>query len=485
MDEPLIFELSSDGRSAVSLPKADIPQKNLDELIPADLLRTNGPQLPEVSEVDLVRHFTSLSRRNFGVDIGFYPLGSCTMKYNPKVNEDIASYQGFSKVHPYQDESTVQGILELLYNFEKYLCAIFGYDAFTFQPVAGAHGELTALMMIKAYHARNGGAGRCKVIIPDSGHGTNPASTTMAGYQAVCVRSNDRGRVDISELKKALGKDTAALMLTNPNTLGLFDDNILEIGKAVHDVGGLVYYDGANANATLMKVRPADLGFDLAHFNLHKTFATPHGGGGPGAGPVGCVNKLVPFLPVPYVDKEGDRFVFSEKRSPTSIGKVHSFYGNINVIVKAYCYVRSLGASGLKKVTENAVLNANYVMKRLKEHYYIPFDKLCQHEFVVSAKWQKERYGIKALDIAKRLIDYGFHPPTIYFPLIVEEALMIEPTETESKETLDSFCDAMIQIAQEAKDDPEILRNAPHITPVSRLDETRAAREPDLRWLPK
>jgi len=481
MDEPLIFERSSEGRSAVSLPSLDVPSKPLKDLVPEGMLRREL-FLPEVSEIDLVRHFTRLSQRNFGVDLGFYPLGSCTMKYNPKMNEDIAMLSGFSEIHPYQDESTVQGILELLYNFEKYLCEIFGYRGFTLQPAAGAHGELTALFMIKAYHQSRGDAARSIVIVPDSSHGTNPASVTMVGYKAHQVRSNERGGVDIDELKKAVGPDTAALMLTNPNTLGLFDENILEIARIVHNAGGLLYYDGANANATLGKARPADLGFDVAHFNLHKTFSTPHGGGGPGSGPVGCVEALVPFLPVPSVEKDGETYKFSSERSPKSIGKVHSFHGNINVVVKAYAYIRSLGAAGMKAVSENAVLSANYCLNRLKDHYFLPYNRVCQHEFVVSAKWQKERCGISALDIAKRLIDYGFHPPTVYFPLIVSEALMIEPTETESKETLDAFCDAMIKIAEEAKENPDTIKSAPHVTPVSRLNDAKAAREPDLRW---
>jgi glycine dehydrogenase subunit 2 len=482
MSEPLIFELSSEGRSAASLPDLDVPRKELDDLIPKDMIRGDDLDLPEVSEVDLVRHFTKLSRMNFGVDLGFYPLGSCTMKYNPKINEDIAVLPGFAKIHPYQDEGTIQGMLELLYNLEKYLCAIFGYDAFTFQPAAGAHGELTALFMIKAYHLSRNDSKRNVVIVPDSSHGTNPASVTMVGYKAVSVKSNAAGGVDVDDLRKIVGPDTAALMLTNPNTLGLFDGNILEISKIVHDAGGLLYYDGANANATLGVVRPADLGFDVAHFNLHKTFSTPHGGGGPGSGPVGCKANLLPFLPVPYADKKGNKYSFSDKRSPKTIGKVHSFYGNVGVAVKAYAYICSLGAKGLKDVSENAVLAANYCMKRLKDYYHLPYDRQCQHEFVISAKWQKEKYGIRALDIAKRLIDYGFHPPTIYFPLIVSEALMIEPTETESIETLDAFCDAMIKIAEEAKENPEVIKSAPHVTPVSRLDETKAAREPDLKW---
>lgn len=477
----MIFEKSSPGRKAYSLPASDVPEQKIDQLIPQDLLR-DELNLPELSELDVVRHFTRLSQKNFGVDSGFYPLGSCTMKYNPKVNEDIAKMPGFTDVHPLQPAEQVQGMLELLYNFEQYLCAVFGYDAFTFQPAAGAHGELTALMMIKAYHLDQGQSGRNKILVPDSSHGTNPASVSMVGYQTKVVKSNGRGNIDMDALKQAVGDDTAGLMLTNPNTLGLFDEHILEIAETVHKAGGLLYYDGANANATLGICRPADLGFDVAHFNLHKTFATPHGGGGPGAGPVGVNKKLEPFLPVPRVVKDKSGYRLKSDDYDKSIGRVHGFHGNINVIVKAYAYLRSLGASGLKNVSENAVLNANYVMNRLKEHYYLPYDRTCQHEFVISAKWQKEKYGVKTLDIAKRLLDYGFHPPTIYFPLIVEEAMMIEPTETESKETLDAFCEAMIKIAKECETDPDLVRNAPHTTPVKRLDEAKAARELNLRY---
>jgi glycine dehydrogenase subunit 2 len=480
--EPLLNEISRPGRAAYSLPELDVPAERTDKLIPKELLNDSLPDLPELSEIDVIRHFTRLSHKNFGVDSGFYPLGSCTMKYNPKVNEDVSAYAGFTNINPNQDASTVQGMLELLYNFERYICAIFGFDSATLQPAAGAHGELTSLFMIKAYHRDRGQVARDKVIVPDSSHGTNPASVSMVGWQSVQVRSNANGGVDIDELKKAVGPDTAALMLTNPNTLGLFDENILEIADIVHKAGGQLYYDGANANATLIKVTPADLGFDVAHFNLHKSFATPHGGGGPGSGPV-CVKKhLAPFLPVPRIVKSDDGFKLLDAGYPKSIGRVHSFYGNINVIIKAYAYIMSLGVQGLKEVSENAVLNANYILNRLKPYYHLPYDKVCQHEFVISADWQKDKYGVKALDIAKRLIDYGYHPPTIYFPLIVHEALMIEPTETETKETLDKFCDAMIAIAKECETDPELVKGAPYTTPITRLDETKAARQPRLHW---
>jgi len=475
-------ESGKPGRKAYSLPKLDVPSEKIESIIPEAFLSKEPPDLPELTEVDVIRHFTELSRKNFGVDNGFYPLGSCTMKYNPKINEDIASLPGFSDIHPLQQDETVQGILELLFNFERYICAIFGYEAATLQPAAGAHGELTSLFIIKKYLELKGQKQRNKVIVPDSSHGTNPASVNMVGWQVVTVRSNAEGGVDIEELKKTAGPDTAALMLTNPNTLGLFDRNMCQIAEIVHKAGGQVYYDGANANANLIKARPGDLGFDIAHFNLHKTFSTPHGGGGPGSGPV-CVKKhLEPFLPVPRLIKSGSSYEMGTTGFDKSIGRVHSFYGNVNVIVKAYTYIMSMGVHGLKEASENAVLNANYVLSRLKPYYHVPYDRVCQHEFVISADIQKEKYGVKALDIAKRLIDYGYHPPTIYFPLIVHEALMIEPTETESKETLDRFCEAMIAIAKECETNPDLVKGAPYSTPVSRMDETKAAREPKLHW---
>lgn len=481
-DNPLLKELSKPGRAAYSLPPLDVPLEKTEDLIPKLYISASMPDLPEVSEVDVIRHFTNLSRKNFGVDTGFYPLGSCTMKYNPKINEDIAKLDGFTGINPSQDDATVQGMLELLYNFQRYLCAIFGFDAATLQPAAGAHGELTALFIIKSYLRDKGQGTRDKVIVPDSSHGTNPASVNMVGWHTIQVRSNSKGGVDIDELHAAVGPDTAAIMITNPNTLGLFDENIMQVADIVHKAGGQVYYDGANANATMLKSTPAGLGFDIAHFNLHKTFATPHGGGGPGAGPV-CVKKhLEPYLPVPRIVNNGSSFELRNLNFDRSIGRVHSFHGNINVIVKAYAYIISLGIEGLKEVSENAVLNANYILNKLKPYYHIPYDRICQHEFVISADRQKEKYGVKALDIAKRLIDYGFHPPTIYFPLIVHEALMIEPTETESKETLDKFCDAMISIAKECETDPELVKGAPYSTPIGRLDETKAAREPKLHW---
>ena len=450
------------------------------DLIPEGFLRKEDLVLPDLSEVEVTRHFTRLSRLNFGVDNGFYPLGSCTMKYNPKINEDIASYEGFSNIHPLQDDEDVQGVLELLYNFQDYLCAIFGFDSFCLSPLAGAHGELTSLLVAKAYFRSIGQNRRKNVIIPDSAHGTNPASCAIAGFDIVSVKSDKNGGIDLADLKKIADDTTAVLMLTNPNTLGLFERNIIEIAGILHSKGCLFYMDGANANALLGQVKPAELGFDLCHINLHKTFSTPHGGGGPGSGPIGVVKKLEKFLPDPRIIKEGSGFKVPGSGSEKSIGRVATFYGNVNVIIKAYSYVRSLGARGLKEVSENAVLNANYMMSRLKKYYYLPYDRTCQHEFVISAKWQKEKYGVRALDIAKRLLDFGFHPPTIYFPLIVEEAMMIEPTETESKETLDSFIDTMIKIAHECETDPNIVKTAPHTTAVSRLNEVKAAKDLDL-----
>jgi glycine dehydrogenase subunit 2 len=450
-------------------------------MIPADLAKQEGPDLPEVSEVDVVRHFTRLSRRNFGVDIGFYPLGSCTMKYNPKVNEDIASLPGFTSIHPLQPADDAQGVLRLMYELERYLCEIGGMDAATLQPAAGAHGEMTGLMLIRAYHSANGDTKRRKILVPDSSHGTNPASAALTGFQVVEVKSNERGGVDLDDLRELADETVAGLMLTNPNTLGLFDENIEEIVRIVHDAGGLAYYDGANMNAILGICRPGDMGFDVMHFNLHKTFSTPHGGGGPGSGPVAVKEHLARFLPKPKVAVDKDGRFYLDHDCPDSIGKVRSFYGNVGVCIKAYCYIRQLGAEGLLEVSQNAVLNANYLLARLKAAYDLPYDRTCMHEFVLSAERQR-KVGVKAGDIAKRLLDYGVHPPTVYFPLIVHEALMIEPTETESIESLDAFADAMLAIASECETDKERVVGAPHETVVGRLDEVRAARKPDLKW---
>jgi glycine dehydrogenase subunit 2 len=479
-DQPLIFELSTPGRVGHSLPEMDVPEVDLSELLPEGFLREEEPELPEASELDIMRHYTALSKRNHGVDSGFYPLGSCTMKYNPKMNENVARFNGFAHLHPLQDESSVQGALELLYDLQEHLIEITGMDEVTLQPAAGAHGEWTGLMMIRAYHEANGDDKRTKVIVPDSAHGTNPASATVAGFETITVKSDENGLVDLEDLRKVVGEDTAALMLTNPNTLGLFEENILEMAEIVHSAGGKLYYDGANLNAVMSKARPGDMGFDVVHLNLHKTFTGPHGGGGPGSGPVGVKADLIPFLPKPIVTKQDGVYKFDYDR-PQSIGRVKPFYGNFGINVRAYTYIRTMGPDGLKAVTEYAVLNANYMMRRLAEYYDLPFNRHCKHEFVLSGKRQK-KLGVRTLDIAKRLLDFGYHPPTIYFPLNVEEAIMIEPTETESKETLDAFIDAMIQIAKEAEENPEIVQEAPHSTVVGRLDETTAARKPILRY---
>ncbi|MDE3839563.1 glycine dehydrogenase (aminomethyl-transferring) [Bacillus methanolicus] len=480
-DQPLIFEISTPGRIGYSLPEMDVPEIDVNNLLPDGYLREEEPDLPEVSELDIMRHYTALSKRNHGVDSGFYPLGSCTMKYNPKINENVARFNGFAHIHPLQDESSVQGALELMYDLQQHLKEITGMDEVTLQPAAGAHGEWTGLMMIRAYHKANGDTKRTKVIVPDSAHGTNPASATVAGFETITVKSNENGLVDLDDLRRVVGEDTAALMLTNPNTLGLFEENILEMAEIVHNAGGKLYYDGANLNAVLAKARPGDMGFDVVHLNLHKTFTGPHGGGGPGSGPVGVKADLIPFLPKPVVMKRGEEYVLDYDR-PHSIGRVKPFYGNFGINVRAYTYIRSMGPDGLKAVSEYAVLNANYMMRRLAEYYDLPFNRHCKHEFVLSGKRQK-KLGVRTLDIAKRLLDFGYHPPTIYFPLNVEECIMIEPTETESKETLDAFIDAMIQIAKEAEENPEIVQEAPHTTVVGRLDEALAARKPILRYV--
>lgn len=478
---PLIFEISKPGRIGYSLPEIDVPETDIDRLLPEDYIRTKEPELPEVSELDIIRHYTALSKRNHGVDSGFYPLGSCTMKYNPKINEDVARLPGFAHIHPLQDESSVQGALELMYDLMEHLKEITGMDEVTLQPAAGAHGEWTGLMLIRAYHEANGDFHKTKVIIPDSAHGTNPASATVAGFETITVKSNEFGPVDIDDLKRVVGSDTAALMLTNPNTLGLFEENIVEMAEIVHAVGGKLYYDGANLNAIMGKARPGDMGFDVVHLNLHKTFTGPHGGGGPGSGPVGVKKELIPFLPKPVLVKKNNEFCFDYDR-PQSIGRVKPFYGNFGINVRAYTYIRTMGPDGLRQVTENAVINANYMMRSLAPYYDLPYDRHCKHEFVISGRRQK-KLGVRTLDIAKRLLDFGFHPPTIYFPLNVEESMMIEPTETESKETLDAFIETMIQIAKEAEENPEIVQEAPHTTVVGRLDETKAARKPILKYV--
>ncbi|MBD5643910.1 aminomethyl-transferring glycine dehydrogenase subunit GcvPB [Clostridium botulinum] len=476
----VIFELSSEGRKGYRLPDLDVPEVELSKLLPKNLLREDEIDLPEVSEVDVVRHYTALSNKNYTVDNGFYPLGSCTMKYNPKINEDIAALSGFSKIHPLQDENISQGALELMYDLKTRLCEITGLYDFTLQPAAGAHGEYTGLLIIKAYHEKRGDTKRTKIIVPDSAHGTNPASASVAGFDIVEIKSGEDGRVSIEELKKVLNDEIAGLMLTNPSTLGLFEKDIKLISELVHEAGGLLYYDGANLNAIMGIARPGDMGFDVCHLNMHKTFSTPHGGGGPGSGPVGVKKHLAKFLPVPTVEKENDKFILDYNRED-SLGKIRSLYGNFGVMVKAYTYILTMGKEGLKAASQNAVLNANYIKESLRDYYNIGKDDICKHEVILSTL-KENPHHIATLDIAKRLIDYGVHPPTVYFPLIIEEALMIEPTESESKETVDEFIDAMKKIAVEAKENPELLHEAPVKAPVRRLDQVKAARKPILKW---
>lgn len=481
----LIFEKSRPGLHAFSLPPSDVPEYDAEQLIPPHLRRTRPAALPQVSETEVVRHYTALSCRNHGVDSGFYPLGSCTMKYNPKINEDIAVMPGFSDVHPLLPASAVQGCLAVMHALDQTLCAITGMARFTLQPAAGAHGELTGLLMIRAWHRQRQDTARDEILIPDSAHGTNPASAALAGFRVVEIPSDANGCVDLQALRRSLGPRTAGIMLTNPNTLGLFDRQICEIADAVHQAGGLLYYDGANANAILGQVRPGDMGFDIVHLNLHKTFSTPHGGGGPGAGPVGVTEALAAFLPGPLVIREPDgTYGWETAARPFSIGRMKAFHGHFAVLTRALAYIWTLGGDGLREVSETAVLNANYVQAKLRDVYDLPYDRLCMHECVLSARRLREQTDVSALDVAKRLLDDGFHPPTIYFPLIVKEALMIEPTETESKAGLDAFIHSMKQIAAEAAQSPEMIRQAPRNTPVSRLDETAAARHPVLRWQP-
>ena len=482
---PLIFERSRAGRRAWSLPEAGLDAPELDQLIPAEHRRQTPPALPEVSELDLVRHFTRLSQRNWAIDVGPYPLGSCSMKYNPKIAEYAANLPGFAHLHPFAIDEHTQGALELLGTLERALCEATGMARLTFQPAAGAQGELTGLLMMRAFHESRGDQ-RTKVIIPDSAHGTNPASVSLAGYGAEEVRSDDRGLVDLDALKAALDNQTAGLMLTNPNTLGLFERDIRAIAAAVHEVGGLLYYDGANFNSIVGVVRPGDMGFDIVHMNLHKTFATPHGGGGPGSGPLAVSERLERFLPSPVLAApahDGDPWRWDHDR-PDSIGRIHSFHGNFGINVRAYAYMRSLGPEGLKLIAERAVLNANYLRVLIETAFPTAYPGTCMHEFVSTAKGLKKR-GVKAMDVAKRLIDLGYHPPTVYFPLVVEEALMVEPTETESRETIEGLAAALNQIAGEAENDPDLVKNAPVSTPVRRPDEAKAARELKLRWAPE
>jgi len=482
--EPTIHELSSPGRTGVTFPASDVPRTEL----PESLLRADLP-LPELAEVDVVRHYTALSKLNYSVDGGFYPLGSCTMKYNPKINEAVARLPGFTYTHPLQPVETVQGNLLLMYQLQEWLKEISGFAAVTLQPAAGAHGELTGVLIMRAYHNARGDTRRIKMLIPDSAHGTNPASSSMSGLEVLQIPSDSHGNLDLAALKVACDETVVGLMLTNPNTLGLFDEHLEEAIQAVHACGGLVYGDGANLNALLGVLRPGDVGFDLMHFNLHKTFSTPHGGGGPGSGPVGVSERLAEFLPTPLVGivaegQDDQPPLLGYITPPKSIGRVKAFNGHFGMFVRAYTYIAMHGADGLRQIAEYAVLNANYLKTRLKDTYTIPFDRICTHEFVAEGQWT-DAPGVRALDVAKRLMDYNFHPPTNYFPLIVHEALMIEPTETENKDTLDAFADALIKIAEEAQTHPELLKDAPHATPFGRMDEVKAARELVLCcWLP-
>ncbi len=478
-NEPLLFERSVEGRQGSCLPPCDVPETKPEDSIPQDYLRDDITGFPELSEPDVVRHFTRLSQWNYGVDSGFFPLGSCTMKYNPKVNEDIAALPGFARLHPHAPEALAQGAIRLMYELEHVLCEISGFDRVTLQPAAGAHGELAGMLMIRAYLEAQGNP-RQKVLIPDSAHGTNPASCTLCGYKTVPVASGEDGCANPQAIAELMDEDVAAIMITNPNTLGLFEQHITEICESVHAKGGLVYGDGANLNALLGKSRPGDMGIDVMHFNLHKTFSTPHGGGGPGSGPVAINTQLVPFMPIPTPECHAGVYSLDYER-PQSIGKMRAFYGNFGMMVRAYAYILAMGASGLTQVAENAVLNANYIRAQLQDVYHLAHDQICKHECVFSDTLQNE-HGITTMDIAKRLMDYGFHPPTVYFPLIVHGALMIEPTETESKESLDEFIAAMRKIASEAEEDPNVLKSAPYTPKVRRLDETTAARKPKLRY---
>lgn len=484
MTEPTIYEISSPGRTGVRYPEADVPLTPL----PEGFLREDLP-MPEVSEFDVIRHFTNLSVLNYSIDRGFYPLGSCTMKYNPKINEEMARLPGFAFAHPLQPIETVQGSLALMYTLQEWLKAISGFSAITLQPAAGAHGELVGILIIRAYHHDRGDTARTRIIVPDSAHGTNPASSVIAGYEVVNVKTDADGNVDLESLRAVCDDTTAGLMLTNPNTLGLFDCNVREVIEIVHAAGGLVYGDGANLNALLGIVRPGDVGFDVMHFNLHKTFSTPHGGGGPGSGPVGVAEHLADFLPDPVVTvvepgTATEAPLYGFMKPEKTIGRIKSFHGHFGMFVRAFTYIGMNGAEGMRAIAEHAVLNANYLMARLKDTYHVPYNRICMHEFVMEGKFD-DVPDVRALDIAKRLMDYNIHPPTNYFPLIVHEALMIEPTETENKQTLDHFADVMIKIAEEARTDPDLLKNAPHNTPVGRVDEVKAAKELVLCcWMP-
>src|SRR5437870_2388832 len=475
----LLFELSHPGRRTHRVPACDVPTAEVADLLPGGALAPDRTPLPEVGEVDLIRHFVNLSARNMSIDTNFYPLGSCTMKYNPKRHERLAGLPGMADLHPLQRDESCQGMLELLWQMQNILAEIAGLDAVALQPAAGAHGELTALLVAAAYFQDRGDK-RSRVLIPDSAHGTNPASAAIAGFEAVTIKSNARGLVDLEDLRSKLDDRTAVFMITNPNTLGLFDVQIASITEMLHRFGALVYLDGANMNAILGITRPGDFGIDMMHYNVHKTFTGPHGAGGPGSGPIAVRGRLAPYLPAPLVAKAGEQFHLDYDR-PKSIGRVRSFFGNLGILLRGYCYIRTLGAEGLKEVSENAVLNANYLLARIKKAYEVPYGDRCMHEFVASARGLRRERKISAMDIAKRLLDFGFHAPTVYFPLVVPEAIMIEPTETESKETLDAFAEALLQIRNE---DPEFLHKAPHTLGISRPDEVKAAKEPRLRWKP-
>ncbi len=477
---PTIFERSRPGRSGTSVPRPDVPTRPVEDLIPARHLRVSPPRLPEVPEHEAVRHYTEISLKNHHVDRALYPLGSCTMKYNPKVNEQMARLGGFAGLHPFTPVDVAQGALGLMHELGDMLGEIAGMDAVTLQPAAGAQGELTGVLLMRAYHQSRGDVQRRRVLIPDSAHGTNPATVALAGFEVSELKSNEAGRLSVKALREALDERVAGLMLTNPNTLGVFESAILEISELVHEAGGLMYMDGANLNALTGIARPGDMGYDIVHFNLHKTFSTPHGGGGPGAGPVAVMSHLEPFLPMPTVKSE-DGVLSLDWDRPQSIGRVHGFYGNFGVLVRAYTFIRMLGQSGLREMAEAAVLNNAYLSARLESCFPLPYGR-GMHESVFSGAELKKKTGVKTLDVAKRLLDYGFHAPTVYFPLIVAEAMLIEPTETETKEELDRYADALLSIAAEAESDPELVTSAPHATPVRRLDEGRAGRELDVRW---
>lgn len=473
----LLFERSVKGRGSDILPENDLEKRYRPD---EKYLRRRKLHLPEISEVDLSRHYTELMKQTHGVNDGFYPLGSCTMKYNPRVDEETAGLDGFTNVHPLQPQDSVQGSMEVLYRAEELLCEITGMDAMSFEPAAGAHGEYTGLLLIRKYHQERNDSERVNILVPDSAHGTNPASAVMAGFKVVNIPSNEDGGVDLQALKEAAGKDTAGLMLTNPNTVGLFDPNILEITRIVHEAGGLCYYDGANLNAIMGRVRPGDMGFDCVHLNLHKTFGTPHGGGGPGSGPVGCKEFLKRYLPAHMVRRDNDRYCFYDPEK--TMGQVRSYYGNFLVVVKALTYILTLGKKGIPEASGKAVLNANYMMNKLKGHYKVAYDQICMHEFVLSLEDLKKKTGVSAMDIAKGSLDFGIHPPTMYFPLIVHEALMFEPTETESREVIDEAVKIYLDLYEKAHSDPQYLHEAPHNTPIGRPDETKAAREPKLKY---